>query len=138
MMGFYSIRKLMEEKKLSDSISDSSLPVVAFPSTGKLVTLMNWHRANELYFFDQPRIVRVGLQRIANVFIHSLTFLPVHTETGFLDGVMVNSDRTKKQGLWQVAIDDVIATFSVVASDDPTRSTMIFSEADGDYKVSLS
>jgi hypothetical protein len=138
MIGFYSIRKLLEAKRVSDSIRDSNLPVMSFRPTGKRVTFMNWHRADELYFLDQPRNEQIALSRLANVFIHSFSFLPVHNEAGFLDAIMVNSDRTRKHGLWCVSIDAIIDLFSIVASDDPSRATMTFNESSGDYDVSLS
>ena len=44
----YQVRKLIEAKKLSNSLVDSSLPITEYGNIKK-VTLMNWHRLDELY-----------------------------------------------------------------------------------------
>jgi hypothetical protein len=138
MIGFYAVRKLIEAKRLSDAIRGSSIHVVQYRPTGKRVNFMNWHRADKLYFLDKPVKSQLTLERLSNIFIHSYTFLPVHNEDDGLEAILVNSDRTRSDGLFQVAIDDVIKIFSVIASDDPHKSQMIFDDKIGDYEVSLS
>lgn len=138
MIGFYSIRKLLEAKKISDSIRELQLPIMKYLPTGKRVTLMNWHRAEKLYRLnEEPQISAIALYPLSNIFIHSYTFLPVHNETGGLEGILVNSERTRGDGLFHVDVADIIGVFLRVAADDPFESRMVFDEAKGDYKVAL-
>ncbi|HEX9938589.1 MAG TPA: hypothetical protein VGB15_15735, partial [Longimicrobium sp.] len=40
MLGFYSIRKLVEARKLSDHVASSAIPVTTYPPTGKPITYL--------------------------------------------------------------------------------------------------
>jgi hypothetical protein len=48
IMGFYSVRKLVEAKKLSDSVAEEKLNCKSFPNK-KNVNLKNWHHIDDLY-----------------------------------------------------------------------------------------
>ena len=57
MLGFYSIRKLIEASKLSDSTIYEEIPITTYPWSGKTVTRMNWHKLDQLYDLDSPIMV---------------------------------------------------------------------------------
>jgi hypothetical protein len=57
---------------------------------------------------------------------------------GGLNSVLVNSDRTRTDGLFRVDTEEIIRIFSLVAADYPSESRMVFDHETGDYNVSLS
>jgi hypothetical protein len=137
MIGFYSIRKLVEAKLLSDAIRQMRLPVVKYRPTGKHVTFMNWHRPSELYTLDRPQNEEISLLRLCSIFIHSYTFLPLHNDRHGLEAILVNSDRTRTDGLLRVELNAMIDVMSLIAADDPRESRMVFHNVTDDYEVEL-
>jgi len=51
-LAAYAVRKLIEAKLLSTDCNP--IDVRTFPAKGKPVTLMNWHRIDDLYDFGTP------------------------------------------------------------------------------------
>ena len=56
MIGFYSIRKLLEAKKLTIDVVKRSIPATAFPWRGEPVNHLNWHNIDQLYDFERLTI----------------------------------------------------------------------------------
>lgn len=48
MVGFYSIRKLIEAKKLNDNMSNMKVQLQSYPGKGKPVALLNWDEIDRL------------------------------------------------------------------------------------------
>ena len=56
MVGFYSIRKLIEARKLSDDLIARQIRVTQFPSIEPArVTLLNWHKLDKHYALGDVR-----------------------------------------------------------------------------------
>ncbi len=137
MVGFYSIRKLIEAHKVSDEIRDRDLRLEGYPWTESPVTFMNWHKIDQKYNLQRPITLRKSVISIANQLIHSFVFMPCFDEAGRLVSLLFNSDRTRRQHLYSVAIDDVVALFEEVAGNDPASMHCQFNEDSGDYSVSV-
>jgi len=135
MLGFYIVRKLIEAKKLSDSVANQKLPATNYPPKGKPISLMNWHKLDKLYDFSKGRTSSVKASFIANQFIHSYVFAPCFNKDGILDGVFVSSDRDRNHILRLVYIDDVIHLFESIVDDDPNEIRMVFNSERCDYDV---
>ncbi|MCP5555908.1 MAG: hypothetical protein H7A54_19880 [Akkermansiaceae bacterium] len=121
-LTFYGIRKLIEAKKLSDECTGQQIPITLFPSTGKAVTHMNWHRSDEHFDFESPQSHRWALLTLCHQFVHSYVFHVVGGESGGLDGFMVASDRQKGSSLLQIDVTAVISLFESIAQDDVVSS----------------
>lgn len=90
----YQVRKLIEAKKVSNSLVDSTLPITKYVNV-KNVTLMNWHRLNELYNFEAPEDDNIPIKAVCNLLIHSYVFVAEQPSfTAPIKGVFFNSDRT--------------------------------------------
>lgn len=136
--AFYSIRKLIEAKKLSDCV-EAKISLQAFKSMGLPVTRFNRDRINELYDFQNPSIESIKLKDICNQFIHSYIFVPCFGESNELDGIIFCSDHTRKKRVFKLAIADLIEALKMVASDYPSLGYHEFDEGLGDYRsVNLS
>jgi len=77
MISFYSIRKLMDAKKLTDVIVQLDVPAVEYAATGKNVTLLNNHKIDELYNLEEPKEKTVKLRFLCNQLVHSYIFMIV-------------------------------------------------------------
>ena len=137
MIGFYSIRKLVEAHKVSDEIGDRPLKLKGYPWTGSPITFMNWDKIDKHYDLEHPITITKPLTWVANLIIHSFVFLPEFDEGGRLDAILFNSDRTRRQHLYSLSVDEIIALFEEVGSDYPATMQGQFNEKTGDYDVQM-
>ena len=134
-MGFYSIRKLIEAHKVSDDIRDRSIPLVGYPWMGSPVTFMNWDKVDEKYDLENPERFKKQVIWIANQLIHSFVFLPCFDEDSRLDSILFNSDRTRRQHVYSMSMNQIVSLFEEIAANDPASMDSHFNEKIGDYKV---
>ena len=137
MIGFYSIRKLIEAHKVSDEIRDRSICLQGYPWTGSPITFLNWHKIDKKYDLEHPVPVNKTLIWVANQIIHSFAFLPSFDEKGRLDSILFNSDRTRRQFLYSLSVDEIIALFEEVGANDPASMRCNFNKKTGDYDVKM-
>ena len=137
MIGFYSIRKLIEAHKVSEEIRDRCVCLQGYPWTGSPVTFMNWDRIDEKYDLENPVSVTKTVIWIANQMIHSFVFLPCFDSKGRLDSILFNSDRTRREHLYSMPMNDIIALFEEVGANDPASMHTHFNEKTGDYDVAI-
>ena len=138
MLGFYSIRKLLEAKKLTVDVSEKQLPVISFPSLGKPVTLLNWHHLDRLYDFDHPNEQKRSIQWLCNQVVHSYVFTPTFAEPVGLTGLLLNSDRTRHEALYLINIEDIISLFYSVGADNANYAEKFrLDPKKGDFEVVL-
>ncbi len=135
MVGFYAVRKLIESKKLTDSLRSKLIQVTELAPTGKPVQLYNWHHIDRLYILDKPKKKKIDLPTLCNQFVHSYIFLPIFDEARKLNGVYVTSDRKRSACLYYVDVQKIIEIFEQVGEDYPASQTFIWDSKKGDYKV---
>jgi hypothetical protein len=133
--AFYSIRKLIEAKKLSDYVVETKISLQAFKSMRIPVTRFNRDRIDELYDLQNPSSESIKLKDICNQFIHSYIFVPCFGELNELDGIIFCSDHTRKHRVFKLAIADLIDALKMVGSDYPFSGLYVFDEKLGDYHV---
>jgi hypothetical protein len=122
MLGFYSIRKLLEAKKLSTSFASITIPARLYPSKGGTVTLLNWHHTYRFFDLENPQPAQLKVPDLANQVIHSFIFIPGGDPAGGLSTIQVASDRQKTKGLFEIPIDQVIHVFEIAGNDYPCKS----------------
>lgn len=132
-IAFYSIRKLIDAKKLSDSTEAMMISVNMFPGKGKNVTLLNWHKIDSLYDFSSSNDGNRDLRFISNQVIHSYVFLPDIKEDGSLGGILFCSDRERNKNLFRLDVAELIKILRIVGKDYPPRSTLVFNAKKQDY-----
>ena len=137
MLGFYSIRKLIEAGKLSDSVAGQSVRLSRFANVpGKRVTRLNWHRLEDLYDLSDSSWDSRRLGFICNQFIHSYVFAISQDESGGFGGVFFASDQQRHKGLFFIAADQIVDVFESVGRDYPASGEMRWDEELEDYRVS--
>lgn len=135
MLGFYSIRKLVEAHKVSDEIRERRLCLQGYPWAGSPVTFMNWDRIDQKYDLEHPVPLTKTVIWLANQMIHSFAFMPCFDSEGKLDSILFNSDRTRRQHLYVVHVNEVIDLFEEVGANDPASMQCTFNRDTGDYDV---
>ena len=117
-LGFYSVRKLLETVKVSDSTKNAKYQVTWYPNI-KRVDWLNNHRLAELYDFGKPGQESRDIGFISNLFIHSFVFAPAGEER--LEGAFVASDRTINQKCYFVPLSVIQSIFRLVGRDYPSH-----------------
>jgi hypothetical protein len=135
MLGFYSIRKLIEAHKLSNASADQQITVTAYPSLGKPVTFRNWHKLDQLYDIEAGKTVNRDLKFLCNQFVHSYLFFPVFGEDNRLCRVIVASEFERNRFTYEIGLDQVITLFEQIGSDYPNHATYHFDPKKRDYEV---
>lgn len=135
-VGCYAIRKLMEARRLSETVLAAAVPCTAAPARpGKMVTLRNWHRLDDLYDFDGQSETSLSLKDLCNQFIHSYVFCPVFGEDDLLEAVAVTSDHRRRHCVQIIRVAELIRVMRMVALDAPDYSRAVWDEKAGDYRV---
>lgn len=135
MMGFYSIRKLIEANKLTTRVTDTLVSMVFYPSLGKRVTRLNNHRVDELYDLDAPKPTNVNLTKVCHQFIHSYVFVPMFNEGNRLSKIWIASDYQRSKALLEIEVKTIIGIFEKISRDEVRSSHSVFDDSIGDYRV---
>ncbi len=97
MLGFYSVRKLLEGKKLTHDLTNKHFTLPTYPWTGISVTLLNRDKVNKLYDFDRHGHREFSLWALCGIVVHSYVFVPVLDETRSLDSFLLELGSYKAQ-----------------------------------------
>lgn len=143
MASAYSVRKLLEAHKLSDSLAQSVVPVEAYPLIGRVPDYMNWHRLDEFYDFSRGQTCRLTITQLCNQFIHSFVWMIESEEpqtdgevaTPGLLGCLVASDMKRDRCVYRVGVDSLIDLFRSVGTEEVVASTMT-RDASGKWQIS--
>lgn len=135
LLGFYSVRRLIEAKKLSDSVVNQNITASAYTWKGQPVTRMNWLDIDKLYGLDSPQTVVKNLLFFCHQFVHSYIFVEYFNDEHKLNGVFVSSDRERYQVLYSLEIDAIIKIFEQVGNDHPTNVVLTYNSKKQDYEV---
>ncbi len=133
MMGFYSVRKLIDSMKLTDTASNNAHQVYSYPPTGKDVTLLNKRDLDELYDLRKPRRQNASLRFLCNQVIHSYVFCLVFDEQNMLSAVWVASDFYRSKALLEVSLIKIVELFETVSTDVVWSSRYTYDPKKGDY-----
>ncbi|MFK3659449.1 hypothetical protein ACI2I2_02880 [Scandinavium sp. NPDC088450] len=122
-IGFYSVRKLIESKKISDSIKTKLYNVKEFPYNGNINTIATWFKAED-YSFDQAIPSKINIVSLCNQFIHSHHFLPFLPNGKNLIGFFFCSDLKRTSGLYFITLFDVVDIFRTIGRNYPSSMQM--------------
>src|ERR1019366_4467449 len=111
MLGCFSVRKLIESRKLTRQFAGRQVKIGVYPSTGKRVHLMNHRRLDKLYDFERAKDRTVTVEFLCNQIIHSYVFALFFDETNKFHSIAVASDRAKMKELFEVPITTIADLF---------------------------
>jgi hypothetical protein len=136
MLGFYSIRKLIESQKLSSAVINQKISANMYIWKGKSVTRINWIKIDKLYDLEKPKTIRKDLLFFCHQFVHSYVFCEYFEEiTGFIEGVFVSSDRERNRNLYSLSISQIIALFEQIGNDYPDSFALVYNPEKKDYEL---
>jgi hypothetical protein len=115
----YIIRKLIENYKLSDSVTSLSIPVLEIPLiNGAFIDVINNHKIFAKYEWSKLSKSSLGIKDAMSVLMHSFVFNLICTEVNFL---AVNTFERKNK-LYILNVENLLALLFNVATDDVTES----------------
>lgn len=135
MVGFYSIRKLIEAKKISTYLENKDISVMEYKAL-RAVTRLNWSNVDRNYDFENKKEVKVNILQLCNYIIHSYVYIIATNAEGGLNGLLFNSDKIRNEKIFYVDIDQIINIFREVGLNYPShQSKCTFSEKKMDYII---
>ncbi|WP_027467879.1 hypothetical protein [Deefgea rivuli] len=117
-LGFYSIRKLIESKKISDKISHKKYSIHEFAYRGNAVSLATFFKESE-YDLSKSKVTEISISALCNQFIHSHHFLPFLPNNKNLIGFFFCSDHKRTKGLYLITLFDVVDIYRTVGNNYP-------------------
>ncbi|TRO18478.1 hypothetical protein EQ826_01205 [Ectopseudomonas mendocina] len=117
-IGFYSIRKLIESKKVSDNVSRKKYSIREYPYRGNPSSLITHFRDSE-YDLGKSKITEISVSILCNQFIHSHHFLPFLPNSKNLIGFFFCSDHKRTTGLYLITLFDVVDIYRSVGNNYP-------------------
>lgn len=118
-IGFYSVRKLIESKKVSDSLKSKWYEVKEFPYQGNPESIIT-HFKEEDYDLSSAKNSKISVWQLCNQFIHSHHFLPFLVNGKNLIGFFFCSDHKRKNGIFLITLFDIVEIFRAIGSNYPS------------------
>jgi hypothetical protein len=137
MLGFYMIRKLLEARKVSDSIGKRRLLLPLYRATGRRVTYLNVHRIEDLYDFSRGYTETRTVAFICDQIIHSYICVPCLADCAGWDGVIFASDRQKSRGAFYLRGRQIVSLFQSVARNDPAWTKWQLNPRTGEERLQV-
>ncbi|MCE1241932.1 hypothetical protein [Oryzomicrobium sp.] len=122
-LGFYAIRKLIESKKVSDSVSKRKYELREFTYSGDPNSLITHIREAE-YDLTSGKTVWLSTVDLCNQFIHSHHFVLFLPDGKHLVGFFFCSDRKRTSGIYLITIFDVVSIYRSVGFNYPASMHM--------------
>lgn len=119
-ISFYSIRKLMDTPKISDSTRELKINLNWSPNL-RNVTMLNSHKMNELYDLDDIRVETKNLRFLCNQFVHSYIFEVVIENGVGLSFCYFTSDRDKNKKIFFITVEMLVHILNLVGNDYPSK-----------------
>lgn len=117
-MGFYSIRKLIESKKISDSVATKKYEIKEFEYRGSPESIIT-HFEESDYDLSKAKTSKITIAALCNQFIHSHHFLPFCPMGKNLIGFFFCSDHKRLSGLYLITIFDIVDIYRLVGNNYP-------------------
>ena len=142
--GFFLIRKLIEaQTKLSQKTANQSVKCLISQKLPDkpLVDIMNRFDVHKLYDLDGFQRRTVALQKICNVFIHSVFLWMVYDteafpeDQGVVTGVHLTSGYDKEKAIYWIEVSEILRVFQSVINDEHNSLEMFRDPDNNEMKV---
>ena len=122
LIGAYVIRKLDEAQKIPPKFLKTQEGISLCKSKGAIVDFMNWHHLERHYNLEETHKENKDWGFILNQIIHSYSLVYTFDSKNQLDGLLINSDWTKKKYLFFVPIKLILTMFLTISEGDITSA----------------
>jgi len=117
-VGFYAIRKLIESKKISDSIKTKNYKVKEFPYKGNPESILTHFKETD-YDMNQAKTSSITIAQLCNQFIHSHHFLPFLPNGKNLIGFFFCSDHKRTSCIYLITLFEIVDIYKTIGSNYP-------------------
>lgn len=131
----FIVRKLIEAKKLSDELENSSITLQAFPrvKTERHLDFLNWHHIDRFYDVSHSTEVKLRVRELCHLLVHSFVFTVLEDpESCQFDSILFNSEHTKNKILYRMTLTTLFDLILAVTRDDV--ATMRYNRRTGTLK----
>lgn len=118
-LGFFSIRKLIESKKISESMAKKTYQIYEFPKNKNTENIVPINTENDFEFGKMTKVY-ITISDLCNQFIHSYHFIPFIPEGKALIGFIFCSDYKRKTGIYMMTIFDIVDIYRQVGNNYPS------------------
>lgn len=111
MVSAYSLRKLIDNHKVSDSLTQRQFMLERFEllEQGRVPGLLSRDALQDFYDLKNPFKTVLPLEKVCNQIVHSwLWMLSFRESDSMFDGVYVSSDTARRKCLYRIPIDGYI------------------------------
>jgi len=118
MLICFSIRALIEARKLTDRISHREYELVTHSNKGRIVDDYTKYDVDELFDLDSGIEKKLSLKLLAHQFVHAYVIVTEFSEEGKAIGVLLCSNWEKKNILIRLPISLAIEIVKDVIADE--------------------
>ncbi len=120
LMGAYIIRKLNEAQKIPPEFLKTKENISLYKSKGTNIDYMNCHHLERHYNLEETHKEAKDWEFILNQLIHSYSLVYTFDSTDQPDGLLINSDWTKKKSLFSIPFKLILTIFLTISEGDIT------------------
>lgn len=119
----YSIRKLIESKKIGSDFPRWNIPVEKHCRINEhdKITYMNWYNIDRFYDLNSFEKSSVNIAKLSDFIIHSFVFCLVFKEDDCVDSFYIVSDFDKEKFLLKIDLNKFITMLQDIGSSDITE-----------------
>jgi hypothetical protein len=121
MIGAYIIRKLNEASKIPPEFLNRKIALELFKSHNTIVDVMNSHHIDRHYDLKSILKEEKDWRFVINQLVHSFITINFYDEKDHFDGVLINSDKSKKKSLYYLRLELIFTIFLTVSEGDITK-----------------
>lgn len=120
-LGFYSVRKLIESKKVSEKLTNKSYVVQKLNFVGDPEVIIPKSADSDFNLIRDAEKSSLTTVQICNQIIHSYHFIPFFPNGKNLIGFFFCSDFERKKCLYLITIFEVSDIFKTIGQNYPNR-----------------
>jgi hypothetical protein len=118
LMGAYIIRKLDEAQKIPPEFLKTQESISLYKSKSTIVDFMNSHHLERHYNLEEAHKENKDWGFILNQIIHSYSLVYTFDSKDQPDGLLINSDWTKKKALFAIPLKLILTMFLKISEGD--------------------
>tara|TARA_R110000868_G_scaffold288551_9_gene548838 strand:+ start:456 stop:965 length:510 start_codon:yes stop_codon:yes gene_type:complete len=120
-IAFFSIRKIIESKKISTYALSHIVELYEIPLPSDLRELVGKADILRLYDIKKSKKTSLKIEIVCNQFIHSYIFRPYRPSNKLL-GIFVSSDRERQRCLYYISMGNIIDMLILVSTNPINKS----------------
>lgn len=138
----YSIRKLYQSGKISDSIFKKNIVLHYFQPL-KHINRRSWWDIKDKYDLSKPNKCSISLKYLLEQFIHSYTFIPIYNfddKTKSIKNIkfiLFHSDKERNKKTYSITLSMYIDILKEVINNYPSSVEMTYDKKEDDYIIKV-